>query len=193
MLGSRWSLGCPGPGLVGLQLPPYGWSQQLVSWEQAASAAHGLSAGLQHCPLARSTAAAAASPFVIGSCTRKKSCQKPSKNSSYCSEQGLLTLLPCCSKAAEFYFTSLLCKPWTGLVLGVLVQVLILKIPWCYLFFAQDSLWVLATEHAVKTLRQRTGTVTVPAPHLSWTVKWKETQTSQLISNKQAVNSFSSD
>lgn len=130
---------------------------------------------------------------VTGSCTRKKSCQRPSKNSSYCSERGLLTLLPYCSKAAEFYFTSLLCKPWMGFVLGVLVQVLILKIPWCYLFFTQDSLWVQAIEHAVKTLRQRTGTITVPAPHPAWTAKWKKRQTSQLIYNKQAVNSFSSD
>lgn len=61
-----------------------------------------------------------------------------------------------------------------GVVLGVLVPVLSFKIPWCYLFLALDSSWVQAIEHAVQTLRERTGTGTVPASHLSWTVKWKQ-------------------
>lgn len=146
-----------------------------MSWEQTASAARRVCQQVfsiapwhpqqQHAP---------GWATVIGSCTRKKSCQRLSKNSSCCSEWGLLTPLPCCSEAAEFYFTSLLCKPWMGLVLWVPVEILVLTIPWCYLFFAQDSLWVQAIERAVKTLRQRTGTVPVPAPHLSWTVKWKK-------------------
>lgn len=46
---------------------------------------------------------------VTGSCTRKKGCQKPSRNCSDCSELGLFTLLSCWSNKADF-FTSLLCK-----------------------------------------------------------------------------------
>lgn len=90
---------------------------------------------------------------------------------------GLFTLLSCCSHAAEFYFSSLLCKPWMGLVLGV-PTCSCLKIPWCCLFFAQDSLWVQPIEYAVKILRKRTGTVPVHASHLTWTVNGKNAEIS---------------